>query len=135
MIYECIYSSIGAPSVGLRLVSTSDCDCFNQTLTYQCTVMGGSEGATVWTGSVLNCPGDEIVLFHRHFTRPHVIGSCNNGATVAHGLSVQNNLYTSQLHVTVAQNAVGKTITCIYDDIRDGIVNQSQFSIQIQGII
>ena len=97
--------------------------------------MGGSVGATVWTGSVLKCPGDEIVLFHRRFNRSRGIRSCNNGATVAHSLSVQNNLYTSQLHVTVAQNAVGKTITCIYDNMRDGMVNQSQFSIQIQGII
>ena len=100
--------------------------------------MGNFRGATVWTGSALNCPSDEIVLTHRSFTRNNLHGkmrTCNNGSTVAQSLFVRNNLYISQLNITVTQNAVGKTITCIYDDREDGTVNQSQFSIQIRGII
>lgn len=127
-------SSTGVPSTGLRLVSTSECDCLDQTLTYECTVTGSPGGATVWTGSALNCPSGEIVLLHRHFTNPDgTIRTCDNGAIVAQSLSVQNNLYTTQLNITVTQNIIRKNITCIYDGMGDGTVNQSQFSTQIQG--
>ena len=114
-LWVAFYSSTGALLVGLRLVSTSECDCHDQTLTYECTVTGGPGGATVWTGSALNCPGGETVLLHRRFTKSRgIMGTCNNGSTVAQSLSVQNNnLYTSQLDVTVTQNATGKTIMCI----------------------
>ena len=98
--------------------------------------MGSPFGATVWTGSVLNCPSDEIVLLHSRFTGPGgTIRSCNNGATVAQSLYVQDNLYTSQLNITVTRDIPGKTITmtCAYDDIM-GAVHTSQFSTQILGI-
>ena len=126
----------GAPLAGLSLVSTSECDCLNQTLTYECTVMGGPGGATVWIGSVLNCLSNEIVLLHRQFTDPGgTIRTCGNGATVAQSLFLQNNLYTSQFSITITQNVGGKMITCIYDGMGDSTVNHSQFSTQIQGTI
>jgi hypothetical protein len=116
-------------------VSTSQCDCLDQTLTYECTVTGDLGGATVWAGTVLNCPSDEIVLLHRHFTEPDgAIRSCNSGATVAQSLSIQDNLYSSQLNVTVTHNVAGKTIMCFYDGMGDGTYsNASQFSTRIPG--
>jgi hypothetical protein len=128
-----LYSSIGVPLAGLRLISTNLCHCPDQTLTYECTVMGDRAGATIWTGAALDCPGDEIFLSHWHFTDPYgIIGSCNNGATVARSLSVHDNLYTSQLNVTVTHNVAGKTIVCTYID---GTDITSQFSTQISGIV
>ena len=98
--------------------------------------MGGPGGATVWRGTALNCPSDEIVLLHRRFTESDgAIRSCNNGATVAQSLSVQDNLYTSQLNVTIVPNVAGKSIICLYDGMGDGTSsNASQFSTQIPGI-
>ena len=117
------------------MLTSSECDCLDQTLTYECTVMGGPGGATVWTGTALNCPSDEIVLLHQRFTDPGgAIRSCNNGATVAQSLSVQDNLYTSQLNVTIVPNVTGKSIMCFYDGMGDGTSsNMSQFSTQIPG--
>jgi hypothetical protein len=97
--------------------------------------MGDFAGATVWTGTALNyCPGGEIYLSHWDFTDQYgMISSCNNGAIVAESLSVQDNLYTSQLNVTVTHNVAGKTIVCTYIDFTDNIM--SQFSTQISGIV
>ena len=96
--------------------------------------MGGPGGATVWTGTALNCPSDEIVLLHRRFT-DRTIKSCNNGATVAQSLSVQDNLYTTQLSVTIVPNIARKCIMCFYDGMGDGTnSNVSQFATQIPGI-
>ena len=129
------FSPTGVPLVGLQLVSISQCDCLGQTLTYECTVMGDSGGATVWTGTALNCPSDEIVLLHRRFTDPdRAIRSCNNGATVAQSLSVQDNLYTSQLTATIVPDIVGKSFMCFYDGMDGTNSNVSQFATQIPGI-
>ena len=129
-------SYAGVISGSLQLVSTNPCNCLDQTLTYECTVTGGLGGATVWTGTALDCPGDEIVLLHRRFIDPdRAIRSCNNGATVAQSLSVQDNLYTSQFTVTIVPNVAGKSIMCFYDGMGDGTdSNASQFSTQIPGI-
>ncbi len=96
--------------------------------------MGDRGGFTVWTGTALNCPGGEIVLPHRRFTEQGGIArSCNNGATVAQTLFVQDNLYISQLNVIVTHSVAQKTIVCIYiDGTAD---NASPFSTSIQGII
>ena len=117
-------------------MSTNPCNCLNQTLIYECTVIGDHGGATVWTGTALNCPSDEIILLHRRFTQSDgATRSCNNGATVAQSLSVQDNLYTSQLNVTIVPNVAGKSIMCFYDGMGDGTdSNASQFSTQIPGI-
>ena len=78
----------------------SGCVCPGDTLTYECTVMGGV--ASFWTGTALYCE-DEIVLIHNRFmpSAYSTSGSCNNGTAVARSISVEGNNYTSQLTVTV----------------------------------
>ena len=95
--------------------------------------MGDPGGATVWTGTALNCPSNEITLLHQRFTDPGgIIRSCNNGATVVQSLSVQDNLYASQLNITVTHNIPGKTIACAYDSMTNSIAyNPSWFSTHI----
>ena len=118
-------------------MSTSGCGCSGESLTYECTVMGGPGGATVWIGSALNCLGGEITLLHQRFTNG-TVRSCNNGATVAQSLFVKENLYTSQLiiNAAVTHKISGKTIMCVYDDMtiaNDPTRGMTQFSIQIPG--
>ena len=38
-----------------------------------------------------------------------------HGATVAQSLYVNNNLYTSQLNITVTHDLTGRAIMCTYD--------------------
>ena len=81
----------------LREIKPTGCICPGDILTYEYTVMGSIFGATVWTGSALNCPWgyNGIVLVHNHFTESkRIIKSCHHGAIVARSLYVINNLYT-----------------------------------------
>ena len=98
-------------------VCISGCVRPGDILTYKCTVTGRSGGATIWTGNAFNCRYNEIALLHRHFSTNEAYGTCNNGAIVASGLSVDGNNYTSQLNVTVTPDTAGKTIECLYNDV------------------
>ena len=118
------YAALGTSvTSNLTLIPTNGCGCYGKTLTYECTIMGGPGGATVWTGSALgDCASEEIVLFHRRFTEPHgTVRSCINGAATAQSINVHNNLkiYTSRLNITVTNNVAGATIMCIYDAMGD----------------
>ena len=111
LIYESItFPYTGVPLVGLRLVSISMHDCLDWTLIYECTVMGRPGGTIVWTGTAPNCPSDEISLDNWYFTDAEVIFESCNETTVLNNYSVQDNLYTSQLDVTVTHDVAGKTV-------------------------
>ena len=97
----------------IKAVLTSGCACPGDTLTYECTVVGGPRGVTVWTGSGFDCAANEIVLSHKRFLNG-TFGSCNNGAIVARSVSVEGNNYISQLNVS--SDIAGKTIKCLYDN-------------------
>ena len=124
---------------GLRLLSSSQCTCPGDTLTYECALMGSSGGATIWTGTALNCPSDEIVLFHQRFTElGGTIRTCNHGTTVAQSLYFRNNYYFSQLNVTITHDVMERTIMCAYDDMSstNGVNRDiSKFVTEIPGII
>ena len=96
----------------------NECVCPGDTLTYECTAMGG--GSTVWTGTAFNCPANnnELILIHYRFLLiKGTSATCNNGAIVARSLSVEgNNNYTSQLNVTVTPDIAAKNIKCLYDN-------------------
>ena len=100
-------------------VSTGGCICPGYTLTYECTVMGGPGGATVWRGTVFNCPlsDHEVVLLHSRFeSDTGTFRTCNNGAIVGQSLRVEDNSrYISQLNVTVSSDMIGESIECAHD--------------------
>lgn len=78
---------------------------------------GGTFGVTVWTGTTITyyCQfNPEIVLLHGRFTSAY--GTCNNGAIVARGKSVEGNNYTSQLNFTATNDNIEKTIECLCDN-------------------
>ena len=102
-------------------VSTNDyiCQCPGDIVTYECTVIGGQGGTTVWTGSAFHCPSSDhmIQLVHGHFaSEKGSVRYCNDGDIVARGLRVENNSYTSQLNVTLTSDLAGESIECFHDD-------------------
>ena len=92
--------------------SITTCNCLGQTVTLECTAVGGA--FTVWAGTAFMCQGGEISLRHVRFLDS--IGACNNGAIVAQGVSVKNNHYTSHINVTLSSELVGRNVTCSLDD-------------------
>jgi hypothetical protein len=97
------------------IVFTNECACAGDVLTYECTVVGETRGATVWRGTAFNCSSQEIALLHSRFT-DGTFGLCNGDDIVAKSLSVNGNNYTSQLNVTVTPGIAGKIIECAHDD-------------------
>ena len=68
------------------LKSSSQCVCPGDELTYECTVEGDA-GATLWTGTVFDCPETENQLEFVHRRRfIKTIRTCNNGAIVGRGI-------------------------------------------------
>ena len=95
--------------------SSSQCICPGDELTYECTVEG-DDGATVWTGTVFDCPETENQLELVHIRRfLNTTRGCNDGAIVGRGIRVEGGNYTSHLYITVDPSMNGKSITCLYD--------------------
>ena len=92
--------------------------CLGDTLTFECTVIGGA--STVWKGSIFECSttNNEIPFLHNRFNSTTIATtkSCNDGAIVALGLDIEDNRYTSHLNVTINSNMTGKKVKCAHDD-------------------
>ena len=92
-------------------------NCCTNTLTFECTVIGGPFDTTFWQGSAFNCLLEEIALLHARYTSVNgAFGQCNNGSLVARSLGTENGRYTSQLNVTVTSDIIGESIECVHDD-------------------
>ena len=90
-------------------------------MTYTCSIVGG--GNTIWNGSAFNCPSNsdsnnnQILLRHSGFgTQGSSRGICNDGAIVGVGISSNNNLFVSELNITVSANVVGKEVACYHEN-------------------
>ena len=112
---------------GLRLLDTTErCFCPDESLTYECTVMGEPEGTIVWMGSAFNCTSHEISLFHgQHESIIGIYGECGDimgqseyivNATNVDNSTITAPYYISQLTVPINLNRAGRTIECLYDD-------------------
>ena len=112
-----LYHAISFSSA--NLLRCGNCLCPEGILVFSCRVNGG--GATVWKGSIFNCPGNqnEITLHHSVFDNriSEATGSCNDGNIVAYNINVTNNIYSSQLNVTVSPEMHNGTIECIHDTL------------------
>ena len=78
--------------------------------------------ATVWRGSIFNCPnhGNEIILRHNNFENEVNIGTCNDRKVVAYSSEVTNDsIYSSQLNVTVTPEMHNETVECIQDGFNE----------------
>ena len=89
--------------------------CPEDILVFLCSVNVG--GATIWKGSIFNCPrtGNEIAL--RHSALENAAGTCNDGNIVAYNIDVTNNTHSSQLNVTVSPEMHNEMVECIHDTL------------------
>ena len=108
---------------GLQLLSDVGCHCPGESLTYECTVLGESDGTTVWTGSAFNCTSRQISLFHsRYGSTEGTYGECDDivGQSVRVNANPIDNhsagYYVSQLTVPIRSDIAGRTIECFYHD-------------------
>ena len=102
----------------------SSFDAFNQTieaclgdnLTFECSTKRAT--ATVFQGDLLDCnvTSNEIVLLHSRFSNISATASgiCNNGTVHGYSLPINDSepcyTCTSQLHVTVSPDMIGKKL-------------------------
>ena len=114
-----------------------DCLCQGHNLTYECSVVGG--GATVWKGIAFDCPlaDDEVIIFHRMNYTSQRPQTCNHGAIIGRAISVENDVYTSQLNIQVndTENLMNTTVVCAHDngthtmEIGLAMLNRGSYSI------
>jgi hypothetical protein len=115
MTYYALYNFYGKGSDSeSRLKLTSYCSTCqgNYTLTYECQVMGNhlASESTIWSGSAFDCAkkNNVTILLHRLYgnnsTHTRASADCNNGSIVAQSLWVNNDIYVSQLSVTMSDS-------------------------------
>ena len=94
--------------------------CLGDTLIFECSTAERT-GSTVFRGNLLNCnnPLNELILLHSLFSNmpAGALGICNSGRVLGYSLPINDSepCYTSQLHVTVSPDMIGKSI-CVVDD-------------------
>ena len=104
-------------------LNTRRCACFNEILTFNCTIVG--DGTTLWNGTAFVCVSDfnEIPLRHDNFGTPSGAGgSCTGGRLIGRSLSSNNNCFTSELLVNASAELNNKTIRCIHRDSQGQMV-------------
>ena len=108
LVYYHYYASLASAN---NILYCGDCVCPEAILVCVCSVSGGV--ATIWKGSIFNCPhiGNMIILRHRD-TETRI---CNDGAAVAYSAGVMDNIYSSQLNITVSPEMHNGTVECIQD--------------------
>ena len=108
-----LYYYTSLSSANNLLPHYDSCLCPEGILVFVCSVNGGV--ATVWKGTIFNCPSNEITLRHSAFE--NATGTCNDGNIVAYNIDVDiaNNSYSSQLNVTVSPEMHNGTIECVRD--------------------
>jgi hypothetical protein len=86
-------------------------------VTYECTVLGGAEAATVWKGDFFNClSGKRVIELVHRYRDDFSSHTCNDGNVVGRFVSIENDSFTSQLNITLTRDIVGKSIECISDN-------------------
>ena len=103
-------------------VLTSSCIDPGYEAVFSCTVYGGV--TTVWQGLALeNCSDGSVILRHSQFGNGLTINkTCGtSGQVVGHATSAENGSYTSQLTISITQQAIEEQITCA----KDGGINGS----------
>ena len=126
-------------ATGSTLIPLDNCICSGHKVTYQCTVCG--EGATAWTGSLFDCPGDNIILRHVGFYHENisVTGECNNRALIARSIGIITKnctpCFISQLSFSANIVIGNDTIECVHiDGTTETIVDITTIAIITTGI-
>ena len=127
------YNCAGSHTRNELVPLMQQCSCVGFQLTYEC-IVTGEVGATVWRGSIFQCPStnNAITLRHSAFTQTR---SCNEGAISGYGAKSQNNCcYTSQINITTSPLMNNKTVECAYNNGSTTTVIGTSVVIVISGI-
>ena len=123
-IHAYIFFAVGCTAEeGLIKVSTDDCVCPGNIVTYECTVFGGTGTTTVWKSDIFQCSsGKKIIeLVHRPLTEGEEYAGiynhiCKNGNIMVRLVSLESDSYTSQLNITLMYDITRESIECIGDN-------------------
>ena len=115
------------------VVNSTMCTCEGYRLVYECTV--DRENATVWTGTVFNCPArSNEILFMSGIPNDDNL-SCNDGAISGRVVRADNDSYTSQLSILVTPELIGGNVSCSSDGMMGTTLINSTILIPTTGII
>ncbi len=110
---DCGVSSVAAKTAGLVLLDQSlRCIPEGTSIQYECSINDVStEGATLWSGSVLQCSekGDQINLPHQQFSDRNN-ESCGEASVFV--TSVNGYVYSSRLSMTATKSMSGSNVSC-----------------------
>jgi TctA family transporter len=119
-LYASLISANNLLHCDYQLQSESTRVCPEDVVVFVCNVSGGV--ATVWRGSIFNCPtsGNQILFRHNIFKNEDEVSRiCNNGDIIAYSSEVTNNSYSSQLNVIVSPEMHNGTVECIQQDFNE----------------
>ena len=110
----------------MQRIGGNTCICSGDRIIYECSVSG--PGATVWSGSLFQCPAqqDELFLLHSIFDGVKKYCNTTNRAVVVHSVSHENNCFTSQLEFSADPSMNYSTVMCTHDNEVDLIAIASQ---------
>ena len=112
----------------------SSCTCLDDDITYTCAVSG--LGFTIWRGSAFDCSAQQNRILLRHMSfESGTMGSCNGGDIIGRSLGVSENVYTSQITVSVTSNLIGRIIECAYSLTGATVTPINSTTIVISGTI
>ena len=97
------------------------CACPGDMLTFTCTIVGG--GATVWSGTALECALRDIVLRHDIF-KQGIVSYCD-GAIVIESVGIEGNCYISLLNITASAQFDNKSTECLVNDAGTSSIGDS----------
>ena len=83
----------------------------------------------MWNGTSFSCATNEIILRHNSFMEG-TEKDCNDGAIIGESLRLEEDCYTSQLHVNVSSDLNNRTIGC-FVNIDSGVVSIGNTSLTI----
>jgi hypothetical protein len=95
------------------------CVCPGEEVTYTCSILGG--GATLWSGSTLDCQPDGITLRHSGSFQPGTFTYCNGDITseivgIREIVGIQGDCYISRLNFTAMAKFNSTSIDCSKQD-------------------
>ena len=104
-------------ALSLRGTSTH-CTCPGQTLTYECSVAEDAT-TTIWTGSAFDCSEKEnqLIFLPSRARDNQTQRTCNRGDIVGHITGIVDNVFVTQLNITLNPSLDGKTVQCFYRDV------------------
>ena len=128
-MHEYLQITILPGEISNGLVQLDDCTCLGDSLTYECSILGG--GVTIWNGGAFDCLHNEIQLRHSQFMNSQETDKCNNGTIRAYSIGISEGFYISQLNITIVQEIINETVECVHRNINSEVTTIGHRIIEI----